>query len=92
MDKCEYIPQVLQSCLAWKLPAMHKHFKNAGMILEPVTCSWLLCTYINTMPLTVVLRIWDCLFWEGNIVLLRIGLSVCKIQVALPNIVSINQS
>lgn len=61
---------------------MHKHFKNAGMILEPVTCSWLLCCFINTLPMNVVLRVWDCLFWEGNIVLLRIGLSVCKIKVS----------
>lgn len=72
--------QVFQSCLAWKLPALYRHFKDCGMMLEPVTCSWLMCLYINTLPLSIVLRVWDCLLWEGNIVLLRIGLAICKIQ------------
>jgi hypothetical protein len=72
--------QVFETCLAWKLPGMHKHFKKSGMLLEPVTVSWLLCMYINTLPLNVVLRIWDTILWEGNIVILRIGLAVCKIQ------------
>lgn len=44
-------PQVFQSCLAWKLPKLFAHFKAHEMILEPITCSWFLCLYINTLPL-----------------------------------------
>jgi hypothetical protein len=43
--------QVFQSCLAWKLPKIFSHFKSKDMILEPITCSWFLCLYINCLPL-----------------------------------------
>jgi hypothetical protein len=66
------------------MPALYRHFKDSGMMLEPVTCSWFMCLYINTLPLSIVLRVWDCLLWEGNVVLLRIGLAICKIQVRYP--------
>mmetsp|Transcript_14535 Transcript_14535/g.21892 ORF Transcript_14535/g.21892 Transcript_14535/m.21892 type:complete len:533 (-) Transcript_14535:129-1727(-) len=77
---CRVDQAVFQSCLAWKLPKVFSHFREHDMILEPVTCSWFLCLYVNSLPLKEVLRIWDCVFWEGNVVLFRVGLAVCKIM------------
>jgi len=68
--------QVFQSCIAWKLPRLHAVFKATDTLLEPILCPWFLCLYINVLPLYSVCRVWDCLFWEGNTVLFRIGLTM----------------
>jgi hypothetical protein len=70
--------QVFQSCLAWKLPRVYEVFRATNTMLEPVICPWFLCLYVNVIPLYVVCRIWDCLFWEGSSVLFRIGLTMVK--------------
>jgi hypothetical protein len=79
--------RVLLGCLKWKLPALHKHFVNIGVapengeevpLLEPLTCTWYLCIFINSLPLASSLRVWDCFMHEGRKVLLRVGLSVLK--------------
>jgi hypothetical protein len=70
--------QVFQSCIAWKLPKLFSVFKSTSTLLEPIICPWFLCLYINVLPLSVVCRVWDCMFWEGSVVLFRIGLTLMK--------------
>lgn len=70
--------QVFQSCIASKLPRLFEVFKSTNTLLEPIICPWFLCLYVNVLPLYAVCRVWDCLFWEGNIVLFRIGLTLIK--------------
>eukprot|EP01034_Spumella_vulgaris_P024585 gene24585-30951_t len=70
--------QVFQSCIAWKLPRIHGQFKKTNTLLEPIICPWFLCLYINVLPLYSVCRVWDCMFWEGSVVLFRIGLTLMK--------------
>lgn len=70
--------QVFQSCIASKLPRLFEQFKTTNTLLEPIICPWFLCLYINVLPLYAVCRVWDCLFWEGNIVLFRVGLTMMK--------------
>ncbi len=70
--------QVFQSCIAWKLPRIHGQFRKTNTLLEPIICPWFLCLYINVLPLYSVCRVWDCMFWEGSVVLFRIGLSMMK--------------
>jgi hypothetical protein len=70
--------QVFQSCIAWKLPKLFSVFKSTNTLLEPIICPWFLCLYINVLPLSVVCRVWDCMFWEGSVVLFRIGLTLMK--------------
>jgi hypothetical protein len=70
--------QVFQSCIAYKLPRLFAAFRATNTLLEPIICPWFLCLYINVLPLFSVCRVWDCLFWEGNIVLFRIGLTLIK--------------
>lgn len=70
--------QVFQSCVAWKLPQVYSVFKETNTLLEPIICPWFLCLYINVLPLSAVCRVWDCMFWEGSVVLFRIGLAMIK--------------
>ena len=45
-------------------------------LLEPLTCTWYLCIFVNSLDLKSSLRVWDCFLHEGRKVLLRIGLTV----------------
>jgi hypothetical protein len=81
MIGCRIDQQVFESCVAWKLPSLARHFKKIGFITDPVSCHWFLSLFIHSLPLTVVARVFDCMLWEGNIVLLRVALALCKIQV-----------
>jgi hypothetical protein len=68
-----------QSCLAWKLPGIFAHVRAMDVILEPILCPWFLCMFLHVLSLDAVQRIWDCFFFEGNVVLFRIGLAICKL-------------
>ena len=68
-----------QSCLAWKLPRVFSHLRSLDVILEPILCSWFLCMYLNVLSLETVQRIWDSFFFEGNVILFRIGLAIFKV-------------
>lgn len=49
--------------------------------LPPVTLctsSWFMSGFIGSLPIESVLRVWDCLFYEGSKTLFRIALTVFK--------------
>ncbi|KAI8065074.1 rab-GTPase-TBC domain-containing protein [Thamnidium elegans] len=45
-----------------------------------VTSHWFLTLYINILPTESVLRVWDCLFYDGQKVLFRIALGIFKLN------------
>jgi len=55
----EYVPRVARKLLANNVP-----------VREQLT-SWLLCCYIDALPLDATLRVWDLLFLNGDVALLR---------------------
>ncbi|KAG0135042.1 rab-GTPase-TBC domain-containing protein [Tuber indicum] len=49
--------------------------------LPPVTLctsSWFMSGFIGSLPIESVLRVWDCLFYEGSKTLFRIALAIFK--------------
>ena len=42
-----------------------------GVPIREQTTSWLLCAFVDALPLEATLRVWDLLFQEGHVVLLR---------------------
>ncbi|KAI8335171.1 rab-GTPase-TBC domain-containing protein [Chlamydoabsidia padenii] len=45
-----------------------------------VTSHWFLTLFINILPTESVLRVWDCLFYEGRRALMRVALAIFKIN------------
>ncbi|KAI8580125.1 hypothetical protein K450DRAFT_238282 [Umbelopsis ramanniana AG] len=45
-----------------------------------VTSHWFLTLFINILPTESVLRVWDCLFYEGQKVLFRVALAIFKLN------------
>lgn len=71
---------VFRTCVASKLPKVNAVFESTNTILEPIICPWFLCLYLNILPLHAACRIWDCMFWEGSMVLFRTGLAMIKMK------------
>jgi hypothetical protein len=60
--------RVLTALFAQKMPALHAHLTALDVPLEPVSTQWLMCMYLNVLPMNSVLRIWDAIFCEGSTV------------------------
>ena len=70
--------RVLQELVAKKLPALFTHLAQLDVPLEAVSTQWLMCMYLNVLPMNSVLRIWDAIFAEGSGVLMRVAVGLLK--------------
>lgn len=72
--------RVFSDLVQQKLPALYQHMRALGVDFEPFTLKWFLCLFLNTLPFEPVMRIWDVVFCEGSHVLLRVGLTLLKLN------------
>ena len=72
----------LMRALEHAVPAVHGRLTQLGVPVAQYSTQWLLCLYIDVLPLETALRLWDLLFAEGEAVLLRAPLAVCALHEA----------
>lgn len=61
-------------------PEVHRHIKYIGMPWAVATTKWFICIYAEVLPTETVLRIWDCLFYEGSKIIFRVALTLIKMH------------
>ncbi|KAK1001185.1 hypothetical protein LTS01_004659 [Friedmanniomyces endolithicus] len=83
---------VLMSCVKDSLPAIWEKLDDKGGIpagdpsasalrlptVSLATTAWFMSLFVGTLPIESVLRVWDCLFFEGSKTLFRIALAIFK--------------
>lgn len=67
---------VLKELLQEKLPTLSQHFERYDIELS--LFSWFLTCFIDNIPVSVFLRIWDVFLYEGSKVLFRYALAFLK--------------
>ncbi len=67
-----------QTLLEKELPRLISHFKRIGMQLEILTSQWFLTLFAYSLPVEVLIQVWDCVFIDGWKAVFRIGLARLK--------------
>ncbi|SBS83485.1 GTPase-activating protein, putative [Plasmodium ovale curtisi] len=71
---------VIEELIKTKLPVVHARLKEFDVDLSWICSEWLLCLFCTAFPITTTLRIWDCLFYEGDKIIFRITLALFKMN------------
>ena len=61
----------LLSLVRHAAPRAHARLASEGVPVREQTTAWLLCAFVEALPLEAALRVWDLLYFDGEVALLR---------------------
>ncbi|KAF7249928.1 hypothetical protein EG68_09416 [Paragonimus skrjabini miyazakii] len=71
---------VLGELLRIKDNALYGVIVNSGVNFTVLCAKWFICLYADVLPIETTLRIFDCLFYEGDKILFRAGLALIRLH------------
>ncbi|KAL5106425.1 hypothetical protein TcWFU_009254 [Taenia crassiceps] len=74
--------RVLCQLISVFLPRIDAILQQHDVDLPLITLGWFLTLFSGVLPMQLMLRVWDLLFYEGSTVLFRISLAILKIKEA----------
>jgi len=72
--------EVFRMLINMKLPKLGKHFATLNVDIGVFATQWFLCLYINYLPVQASMRFLDSLFYDGSVMLFRVGLSILALN------------
>uniref|UniRef100_W5MUJ4 Growth hormone regulated TBC protein 1a n=2 Tax=Lepisosteus oculatus TaxID=7918 RepID=W5MUJ4_LEPOC len=75
--------EVLGELVRLKVPAVSQIMVQHNVMWTLVVSRWFICLFIDILPVETVLRIWDCMFYEGSKIIFRVALTLIKHNQAL---------
>ncbi|KAI1887793.1 hypothetical protein AGOR_G00194020 [Albula goreensis] len=70
--------RVLKELMAEKLPRLSAHLEQLQVDASHFTFNWFLVAFIESLPVHILLRVWDAFLYEGSKVLFRYALALFK--------------
>jgi len=69
---------VFKELVCEKLPDLSSHLDAHGVDPALFSLNWFLCLFVDTLPVSTYLHIWDAFLFEGSKVLFRYALAILK--------------